>query len=289
MKSCSGWFDLTSILITEAWNRRHVVLDIKTYEASEDLTAAADIQRHRFQLQRHLVAFRKMQLSYMPPVNKLLLEHSGATDDGFDVEETKLWLPSQLNVAERNGCSKGLVKKEEFLREAQCWDALERIRMVERAKLSIVEFCNRHLRGQAQNAQAHGAFTELRRKSQLTVTKYQHARKALMVLRGPGDWELQLRMLSWPDIRGPASSIADIDEPGSEMNQNGRLQKKKHTALEKKTAERQALEDVAQTGQHLGEGSREVSWIWMDPAALQAAAADTSRHEGEFVLESGHH
>ena len=50
--------------------------------------------------------------------------------------------------------------------------------------------------------------------------------------------------------------------------------------LEKRNAAIQGIQDPAWTGQHVGEGTRGVSWIWRSTAALTVAASDESCHEG---------
>ena len=136
---------------------------------------AADIARRCLQLQRHLVSFRRMQPQYMPPVSELLLENDTPNQDSSDVEKMKLWFPSELEPTAREVCSSGLPAKEEVLQEAQCRDALDRIQAIERAKISMIHFRNRNLRGQAQNTHVQDALQELAMKSNLAAAKYRHA------------------------------------------------------------------------------------------------------------------
>lgn len=110
----------------------------------------------------------------MPPVAELLLEND-SSGSGSDIEDTKLWLPSELDAVARSTCSGGISTKEEVLHEVQCHDALGRIRSLERVKISMVQFWNINLRGQAQNSRAQEAFAELRSKSGLAAGKYHRA------------------------------------------------------------------------------------------------------------------
>ena len=119
--------------------------------------------------------------------------------------------------------------------------------------------------------------------SRLAASKYRCAQKALLMLRGPGEWELELRDLLASDIRGPGAREFEIDEVGNEMDQDGhhrRGSKRKQTQMEVRAAEMNAGQDIAQTGMQVGEGMREVSWIWMDSEALNSVSSDASRHEG---------
>ena len=64
------------------------------------------------------------------------------------------------------------------------------------------------------------------------------------------------------------------------MEDNRAQKRKKISVLEKRNAAIQGIQDPAWTGQHVGEGTREVSWIWRSTAALTVAASDESCHEG---------
>ena len=57
--------------------------------------------------------------------------------------------------------------------------------------------------------------------------------------------------------------------------------------LERRIADIQDLQDRAQTGQQVGEGTHLVSWIWTMPGVVAAAVlSDASCHEGTGIAFS---
>ena len=69
-----------------------------------------------------------------------------------EVERQKLWLPSELPPGHReHGTHSKLAGIELKLRRAQCDDTLEKVRSLQRARLSMISFRNRNIRGQAPN------------------------------------------------------------------------------------------------------------------------------------------
>ena len=157
---------------------------------------------------------------------------------------------------------------------ARCRDALAHLHSIEHIKISLVQFQNRQIRGQAQTTHTQNVFAELHKKSRLAAMKYHWSLQALLALRGLGEWQEELHTLSDADIRGPGADAEDGDL-------GHRSRKKRWTVMEKRIQDIQDEQDPAQVGQHIGEGMREVSWIWMHPRVLSAAASDGSCQEGE--------
>lgn len=90
---------------------------------------------------------------------------------------------------------------------------------------------------------------------------------------------MELCTLADSDIRGPGADIEDGD-----LEYSGHWAcKKRQTAMERRTQDIRDEQDLAQVGQRVGEGTREVSWIWINPQVLSAAASDGSCQEGEWV------
>lgn len=203
-----------------------------------------DIQDKRIMLQRHLRQFRELQAVYMP-CSRLLLAAKAGSREG-DIEMESLLLPSALEYGLREtGCARGLVGKEEKFREAQCFDALETIRTMQRTQRSLKAFRRRNLRGQRQTGRSFATIQCLQGKSDLAAGKYAVARTALLTLRGPGAWEATLRVLKQDDIRALDSEIFDID------------------------SSRKANQGVS-----FGSGSHSLSWIWLMGGALNGISTD---------------
>jgi hypothetical protein len=188
-----------------------------------------------------------------------------------DVEDVRLWLPSELSPELRlHGCHKGLAFMEEQLRESQCRDALDTVRNLLRTKMHFIHYRNRNTRGQIRATRAHTLIDSIASKTKLAASRYRDARNALLVLRGPGQWEEELRALNDEDIRLPTSSNFDIEDPDDLIGQDGRSKsKKKRDEIEKR----------------LGEGYRILSWIWLNAVGDQEAGGE-ELNEGAFASSS---
>lgn len=187
----------------------------------------------------------------MPGVAAILRELAG-TREG-DVETEALLLPSALAANLRTvGCLGGVVEKEDRLREAQCHDALETIRSMQRTRRSVRSFRKRHIRGQRQTGRTMAIIHRLEAKSDIAVAKYRAARAALVHLRGEGPWMATLRVLEAKDVASLDSGIFDTDLPAP---------KKKKTGMN-------------QSAVQFGSGSHEISWIWLMESALGSLSKD---------------
>ena len=214
--------------------------------------------------------FRNLQAIYMPAAMVLSGEHEAsqremveAKRDSVEPEHQCLWLPSALPSAQRmHNCNKVLVDIEIKLREAQCYNILEKIRNVQRSCLSFIGFRNRNIRGQNPNTRAKETLDRLEDKTKALAVKYRSARKALMELLGPGDWERSLRILRNGNLTTPDGMEISIDDP---IKANGREHLKKQRT-------------AAKLG--LGQGKKSVSWIWTTADAI-GDGSDAVLHEGK--------
>jgi hypothetical protein len=257
-------------------------MEVKSAGAEPSNTAALEIQRLRLQAQRHIARLRKIQAMYSPIVVEKLLEADG--DQDIDMEDEKLWLPSDLLSVERvEGCVEGLATKEDALRFAQCLDALERIRTLEQSKLSLAAFCNFNIYGQIGTARAQSEFSSINNKVFLAAERYRHARHALLSLHGHGVWESRLCVLKQVDIRGSSTDETSIDLEDDERHApgDGPVKRKKANKVNRLAKKRARVEERNQGngGEQLGEGTREISWIWMVEGAL-GSDSDAGRQEG---------
>ena len=196
------------------------------------------------------------------------------TDDihpATDVEHEPLWLPSALPENHlKHNCDKNLTAIESRLRRAQCEDTLDKIRSLQRGRLSFISFRNRNIRHQGPNTRAQDTLNRLEDKSNALAVKYRMARAALLKLVGPGDWENQLRELNHGDLTTPDGHEISIENPDHPFGADGReLSKKKRANIEK----------------GLGQGKKVVSWIWTTAAQSIVGGSDTVLHEGKcFAL-----
>ena len=141
---------------------------------------------------------------------------------GTDVEHEPLWLPSALPDNHRNhNCAKNLIAIESKLRRAQCEDTLDKIRGLQRGRLSFISFRNRNIRHQNPNTRAQDTLNRLEDKSKALAVKYRMARAALLKLVGPGDWENQLRELNHGDLTTPDGHEISTDDPDHPFGPDG--------------------------------------------------------------------
>ena len=185
----------------------------------------------------------------------------------LEVEHQALWLPSALPPGHReHNCNQRLIEIETQLRQAQCTDILDKIRSLQRGRLSFISFRNRHVRGQNPSTRARDTIDRLEDKSKALALKYRDARSALYALLGPGEWEQELRELNHGDLTTPDGHEISIEDPNDPIGPDGRplsMSKKKKKNLEL----------------GLGEGRRAVSWIWTSTAAI-GDGSDKVLHEG---------
>ena len=168
-----------------------------------------------------------------------------------EVESQKLWLPSDLPSNHReHGSHSKLARIELKLRRAQCDDTLEKVRSLQRARLSMITFRNRNVRGQAPNTRSVDSIRRMEDKCLAAAVRYNAARAALLALQGPGGWENELRELRRGDLTTPdGTELCIEDDSGSNSKGKSKRQKKSD-----------------QLG--LGEGKRKISWIWRVAGAM---------------------
>jgi hypothetical protein len=210
---------------------------------------ASELQEKRITLDKQIARFRPLQCIYMPGIAiTLSAANAESRSKSLDVENVKLLLPSALAPSLREmGCHPGLPAMEEQLREGQCREALDRIRYLEWAKMHFIHHRNRNIRGQKRYTRALTLIEHMNVRVRLAVLKYRTARSALLALRGPGDWEKELRELQDDDIRSPNATEFSIEDPNDLVGPDGRAKsKKQQVEVEKR----------------LGEGRRLMSWIW---------------------------
>ena len=186
--------------------------------------------------------------------------------DIVELEHQRLWLPSALPSTQRtHNCHKSLVDIETKLRQAQCHDILDKIRNMQRGRLSFIGFRNRNIRGQNPNTRAKDTLDRLEDKTKSLAVKYRTARKALLELLGPGSWENSLRKLKNGDLTTPDGMEISIEDPNDPFRSDGRQSKKQCTA------ERLGL----------GQGRKVVSWIWMSAQTI-GDGSDEVLHKGSL-------
>ena len=118
-------------------------------------------------------------------------------------EDAVIWLPSRIpkNLRARV-CTVGLAEIEEKIRTAHCHDSLDAVRRVLNIKSRMVAFKNKNVRGQRDGLRSRTIIDRVHERARVAAERYWSARRGLLALAGPGDWEKTLRVLNDGDIRG---------------------------------------------------------------------------------------
>ena len=190
------------------------------------------VQR-RHALRRRIAKFRTLQAVYMPAALALLGDDDKANLEVEQVEGIRLGLPSDFKTVHREHvCDEKLTHIESRLRTAQCNDALEDLRSKLHGLAHLYQHRKKNVRHQGANTRSRTYISKQEGYKNRAVEKYRHARRALLALVGPGDWELRLQVLHDDDIRHMVE-----DDP---------------LTTEKKRKRRKGP----------AEGRRIISWIW---------------------------
>ena len=205
------------------------------------------MQRRRAALLRQIGHFRQVQAVYMINIEDVVSQRS--QNPATEAEDIRLFLPSRLHPTVRtSSCTNNIAIIEEQLREAQCHDALAKLRTYLHTRAHFIKHRNTNIRGQRANTRAKTLVDALSSKVARVAEKYRAARAALLALRGAGSWERELQPLQSKDIRGPtAMTSGDIDDANDNIGSNGHVRSKKQL-------------EALRRG--LGEGYRTMSWIW---------------------------
>jgi hypothetical protein len=223
------------------------------------------IQEHRLALQAKLRPFRALQQIYTPgAVLAVEREERSRNPDSPAIkpENMRLFLPSELTDAERaTGCQEGLGEMEAKLREAQCNDALVKLRSHLHAKRHVIYWKVGNVTGQHGATRAQTLVGQITDRINATATKYRDARRALVSLKGSG-YAPHLMPLKDGDLTLDGDVVDDESAA-----------KKKLSMI--------AAGKGARTPRHMAGTSKKVmSWIWAVRGALDAEEEDL--HECEW-------
>lgn len=171
----------------------------------------------------------------MPSATPLLLSMPATHTTTEKVEEVLLGLPSDIPPESREvACTSSLGDMEADLRDAQCRDALQELRNQLHVKQRLYTYKKLHVRHQGASTRARTDLATQDVRINSAAEKYRRARRALLSLRGHGEWETEFCVLEDKDIRN-----VQEDDP------------------EAVRARRRREKDTGES-----EGRRVVSWIW---------------------------
>ncbi|KAJ7917013.1 hypothetical protein B0H13DRAFT_2231523 [Mycena leptocephala] len=168
---------LTAGLQMEESQRR-----IKAELAGATLTVDREgkINEHRLTFLSKLRQFRDLQRIYTPgAIRAVLAKEAKRNEDTAapKAEDVHLYLPSALPAAERvNGCQPGLPDMEARLREAQCSDALVKLRSLLHSKGHLIAFRNENMTGQRKATRSQNLIARIDTQISQHHKKYNAAR-----------------------------------------------------------------------------------------------------------------
>jgi hypothetical protein len=230
-----------------------------------------DFVKRRTGLAARIRRFRKIQGTYMPGLRASLTQDQTVIYDRPSLpEETRLFLPSDLTdaVTRKAVCFPGLAEVEAEYREAEAFDALERIRHALRSRTMMNRFRIRSNGGQRALTRSQGIFRLIHVRLHISKLRYRYARNALLKLKGHGGWEQTLQILKDDDLRA--------------LNERAMTEEEKAREALLEEAAVEAVHGVAAAGAvAAGEGSRTLSWIWY------RAKVGESEKEDDPQIEEG--
>ncbi|KDR69912.1 hypothetical protein GALMADRAFT_47993, partial [Galerina marginata CBS 339.88] len=226
-------------------------------------------------LRSRLRGWERLVPIYMPGVLQYRIDGGTSTSLSTSApasghpEDAEVWLPSHIPASHReNVCMAGLPGIETRLREAQAYDALEKVRNTLKIKSRMILFKNQNVRGQREGTKSRTVIESIHEKARLAAERYRRARVAKMLLSGPGDWELTLQVLQNGDIRG----YQDANQLRERQGRRGLLD---DAQLERMAAAPSTsnvladdidgltlLNEPRERRDGTGETRRTLSWIW---------------------------
>ncbi|KAJ7025133.1 hypothetical protein C8F04DRAFT_968170 [Mycena alexandri] len=218
------------------------------------------IQEYRLAFLSKLRKFRDLQSVYTPGAVRAIAAEEAKRDPELsppNPEHIRLWLPSELPVAQRagGGCQRNVADMEARLREGQCSNSLVDIRGRLHTKRYLINFRNDNLMGQKKTTRAFTVIEQLGDRVEMAGRKYTDARNALTRLRGE-EYATHFKVLKTGDLRLEGEESRD---PGAAAASDRAATKK----LAKAAGGTQPMRSDASSTKAAG-----VSWIWISPGAL---------------------
>lgn len=216
----------------------------------------------------------------MPGLDVQALAHasrSSASNKSVHIEDGKLFMPSELSESQRRlYCTAELSSIEQSLRYAEASDSLNNLRRQLRTRTFTNRFKRKNVTGQKNNTRSRekqGAIDDGIKASQL---QYGRARQALLALRGPGEWENELRVLHQNDVHG-------LNERA--LTDHEKAEEERVRALAG-VVDNDDIDDIRVDASPVtvGEGHRRLSWIWYATSTGEDMRDPTMRAGESFYI-----
>ncbi|THU91454.1 hypothetical protein K435DRAFT_820836 [Dendrothele bispora CBS 962.96] len=246
-------------------------------------TLKLDIQEKKFDttVQKTALIQRRTKLlpTYIPGALQLLSKTPAESEAPELPEDIPLYLPSDLpSTYRREGCRQGLLEIEQKLREAQLRSALNQLRNHLHMKSRLLTYRTSNVAHQGAVTRSKALFNRCQRQIKNATRKYQRAWIGMTNIVGEG--EMVWKKLEEQDVRlmdgGGDRAI------GVARKQKGKKYQRRNGTdrIEPDNDEESETEELAQERTHaerlkdvrnmIGEGTREVSWIWTESGTGKA-------------------
>ncbi|KAL1741225.1 hypothetical protein HDZ31DRAFT_84959 [Schizophyllum fasciatum] len=251
--------------------QRLLALEVKEL-GTPTSTQQLAVLKKRTALRKSIDKLRTWQRVFMPSLQDHLSPTELATYTRVleDIENMRLFLPSELSSAARGAtCAPNVANTEMSFRAAEAEECLEDLRRGLRLRTATNQYRQANIRHIGAATRARTAFDRLAKRINASKVRYRAARSCLLRLRGPGDWEKQLRVLNDDDVRALNERALTAEE---------KAQRDASRALAR-DIDWTANDGVVLAGVvNAGEGSRWLSWIWYTESG-QAPVTATDLNE----------
>ena len=136
--------------------RVRICLQAKKSGTSSTLRKDGNLTEQRNLLCSHLRGWEQLVPIYIPSVLQYHIDGGASTSPSSSSasghpEDAEIWLPSRIPAPHCDAiCMSGLPDIEARLREAQAYDALDKIHNMLKVKSRMIDFKNRNIRGQQE-------------------------------------------------------------------------------------------------------------------------------------------
>jgi hypothetical protein len=247
--------------------------EVKGLSRQTVLQTASLVER-RTTLLKRIQRFRDIQRLYMPGFDSQHMAHLlrsalPNTISAVHVEDAILFMPSDLSDdLRRRHCAPGLASVEDRLRYAEAYESLDHLRHHLRNRTFTNRFKIKNVTGQKNNTRSRESQNRIDDKVKASQLQYCRARQAVMVLRGPGDWETALPVLNPGDVCALNERQLTEQEKVEERQVRARSDTNVGTTDEDNEDDLADIRVVAKPAE-IGEGARRPSWIWFQTSGRE--------------------
>ena len=235
---------------------------------------ATNLQKRRTALLKRIQKFTELQPTFMPGLKSYLNRHHASSERSNKIlpEAIPLHLPSAIPTSyRRNVCSVVLSNTEDELRYAHAVEALSGLRRQLRTRTMASKLTRRDAASQCAFTRSRALQDQVEVRIRQWQGRYNMARAAVLSLRGSGDWEKTLAVLSHEDVRGISERTMTMEEK-EVYKLTWRM-----AGLTEDSSDDNLSAPVVPFDPRLalGEGRQTLSWIWysVSDRELQGDAA----------------